>query len=168
MAQTLAVPVAPSLSFICNKTSSLSLSNTVTLHVSNPPKYRSLSIECVRVGGVEIPNNKRVEFSLQYVHGIGRSRARKILCDLQMENKIIKDLSEEELITIRDEVSKYMIEGDLRRFNALNIRRLKEIQCYRGVRHIQGLPCRGQHTKNNCRTLKGKKVAIAGKKKATR
>lgn len=144
---------------------------------------------------MEIPNNKRVEFSLQYIHGIGRTRARKILCDLQMENKVTKDLSEEQLITIRDEVSKYMIEGDLvtcpcpsclvlkncnhecsllsnfdlqRRFNALNIRRLKEIQCYRGVRHIQGLPCRGQHTKNNCRTLKGKRVAIAGKKKAPR
>ncbi|MBA0797951.1 hypothetical protein Gohar_008598, partial [Gossypium harknessii] len=130
--------------------------------------HHGLSIVCVRVGGVEIPNNKRVEFSLQYIHGIGRTRARKILCDLQMENKITKDLSEEELITIRDEVSKYTIEGDLRRFNALNIRRLKEIQCYRGVRHIQGLPCRGQHTKNNCRTLKGKRVAIAGKKKAPR
>ncbi|KAG8499342.1 hypothetical protein CXB51_005853 [Gossypium anomalum] len=149
MAQTLAMPVAPSLSFICNK-------------------HHGLSIVCVRVGGVEIPNNKRVEFSLQYIHGIGRTRARKILCDLQMENKITKDMSEDELITIRDEVSKYMIEGDLRRFNALNIRRLKEIQCYRGVRHIQGLPCRGQHTKNNCRTLKGKRVAIAGKKKAPR
>lgn len=72
-----------------------------------------LSIKCVRVGGVEIPNNKRVEFSLQYVHGIGRTRARTILIDLNMENKITKDLSEEELTIIRDEVSKYMIEGDL-------------------------------------------------------
>ncbi|OMO57192.1 Ribosomal protein S13 [Corchorus capsularis] len=168
MAQTLAMPVAPSLSSISNKLSSLSLSNTVSLPASAPPKYRSLSIVCVRVGGVEIPNNKRVEYSLQYIHGIGRSRARQILCDLKMDNKITKDLSEEELITIRDEVSKYMIEGDLKRFNALNIRRLKEIQCYRGVRHIQGLPCRGQRTKNNCRTLKGKRVAIAGKKKAPR
>ncbi|PHT34133.1 30S ribosomal protein S13, chloroplastic [Capsicum baccatum] len=72
-----------------------------------------LSIKCVRVGGVEIPNNKRVEFSLQYIHGIGRTTARQILVDLQMENKIMKDFSEEELITLRDEVSKYMIEGDL-------------------------------------------------------
>uniref|UniRef100_A0A803QKT1 C2H2-type domain-containing protein n=1 Tax=Cannabis sativa TaxID=3483 RepID=A0A803QKT1_CANSA len=127
-----------------------------------------LSVKCARVGGVEIPNNKRIEFSLQYIHGIGRTRARKILNDLSIENKLTKDFSEEELIVIRDEVSKYMIEGDLRRFNALAIRRLKEIQCYRGVRHIQGLPCRGQRTKNNCRTLKGKKVAIAGKKKAPR
>ncbi|KAH9756831.1 30S ribosomal protein S13 [Citrus sinensis] len=130
--------------------------------------YPGLSIQCARVGGVEIPNNKRIEYSLQYIHGVGRTRARQILVDLKMENKITKDMSEEELITIRDEVSKYMIEGDLRRFNALAIRRLKEIQCYRGIRHIQGLPCRGQHTKNNCRTLKGKRVAIAGKKKAPR
>nr|GMD80884.1 30S ribosomal protein S13, chloroplastic [Ipomoea batatas] len=127
-----------------------------------------MSIKCVRVGGVEIPNNKRVEYSLQYIHGVGRSRARQILADIGMDNKITKELSQEELITLRDEVSKYMIEGDLRRFNALAIRRLKEIQCYRGIRHIQGLPCRGQRTKNNCRTLKGKKVAIAGKKKAPR
>ncbi|GKV51542.1 hypothetical protein SLEP1_g58185 [Rubroshorea leprosula] len=168
MAQTLALPVAPSLSLICNKTSSLSLSNSVSFPISIAPKYRGLSIQCARIGGVEIPNNKRVEFSLQYIHGIGRSSARKILCDLNMENKITKDLSEEELITIRDEVSKYMIEGDLRRFNALAIRRLKEIRCYRGIRHVQGLPCRGQRTRNNCRTLKGKRVAIAGKKKAPR
>lgn len=131
-------------------------------------QFRGLTIKCARVGGVEIPNNKRIQYSLQYIHGIGRTRARQILLDLNMVDKMTKDLSEEELITIRDEVSKYMIEGDLRRFNALNIRRLKEIQCYRGIRHIQGLPCRGQRTKNNCRTLKGKRVAIAGKKKAPR
>ncbi|XP_059631870.1 small ribosomal subunit protein uS13c-like [Cornus florida] len=169
MAQALATPLAPSLSLICNTTTySNSLSNSLSFPTSTPPKYRGLSIKSVRVGGVEIPNNKRVEFSLQYIHGIGRTRARQILCDLPMENKIMKDLSEEELISLRDEVSKYTIEGDLRRFNALNIRRLKEIQCYRGVRHIQGLPCRGQRTKNNCRTLKGKRVSIAGKKKAPR
>lgn len=72
-----------------------------------------LSIQCVRVGGVEIPNNKRIEFSLQYIHGVGRNIARKILSDINMENKVTKDLNEEELITLRDEVSKYMIEGDL-------------------------------------------------------
>uniref|UniRef100_A0A5B7CA88 30S ribosomal protein S13 n=1 Tax=Davidia involucrata TaxID=16924 RepID=A0A5B7CA88_DAVIN len=170
MAQALATPLAPSLSLICNTSSRNpnSLSNSVSFHISTPPKFHGLTIKCARVGGVEIPNNKRVEYSLQYIHGIGRTSARQILCDLSMENKITKDLSEEELIIIRDEVSKYMIEGDLRRFNALAIRRLKEIQCYRGVRHIQGLPCRGQRTKNNCRTLKGKRVAIAGKKKAPR
>ncbi|KAA8538549.1 hypothetical protein F0562_028257 [Nyssa sinensis] len=170
MAQALATPLAPSLSLLCNTTSRnpKSLSYSVSFPISTSPKFHGLTIKCARVGGVEIPNNKRVQYSLQYIHGIGRTNARQILCDLGMENKITKDLSEEELITLRDEVSKYMIEGDLRRFNALAIRRLKEIQCYRGVRHIQGLPCRGQRTKNNCRTLKGKKVSIAGKKKAPR
>ncbi|GMN39723.1 hypothetical protein TIFTF001_008953 [Ficus carica] len=169
MAQTLAMPVAPSLSAICNGLSFLSLSNRLSFPSSNPPQeIGGLSVKCARVGGVEIPNNKRIAFSLQYIHGIGRTRAHKILNDLNIENKLTKDFSEDELITLRDEVSKYMIEGDLRRFNALAIRRLKEIQCYRGVRHIQGLPCRGQRTKNNCRTLKGKRVAIAGKKKAPR
>ncbi|XP_050209564.1 30S ribosomal protein S13, chloroplastic-like [Mercurialis annua] len=168
MAQTLAMPVAPSLSVIYNGRRCNSLTNFVSLPLSTPPKFHGLSIKSARVGGVEIPSSKRIEYSLQYIHGVGRSNARQILSTLNMENKITKELSEEELIILRDEVSKYMIEGDLRRFNALNIRRLKEIQCYRGVRHIQGLPCRGQRTKNNCRTLKGKRVAIAGKKKAPR
>ena len=76
-------------------------------------QFHGLSIKCVRVGGVEIPNTKRIEYSLQYIHGIGRSRARQILYDISMDNKITKDLSEDELIALRDEVSKYMIEGDL-------------------------------------------------------
>ncbi|WJX38621.1 ribosomal 40S subunit protein S13 [Trifolium repens] len=163
MVQTLAMPVAPSLLIISNP----QFSNRVSFPILNTPKpkVQRLNIVCVRVGGVEIPNNKRIEFSLQYIHGVGRNRARQILTDIKMDNKVTKDLSEEELISLRDEVSKYMTEGELRRFNALNIKRLKEIQCYRGIRHIQGLPCRGQRTKNNCRTLKGKKVTIAGKKK---
>ncbi|KAM0052076.1 putative ribosomal protein S13 [Helianthus debilis subsp. tardiflorus] len=169
MAQSLATPVAPSLSLISSGLSPFkSTSNSVSFSTFSSPKVGGLNIRCARVGGVEIPNNKRVQYSLQYIHGIGRTRALEILNDLKMENKITKDLTEDELIVLRDEVSKYMIEGDLRRFNALAIRRLKEIQCYRGIRHIQGLPCRGQRTKNNCRTLKGKKVAIAGKKKAPR
>ncbi|XP_074279514.1 small ribosomal subunit protein uS13c-like [Silene latifolia] len=165
MAQAMATPLAPSLSFICNSRPSFSVPS-LSFPSSKTPKVGGLTITCVRVGGVEVPNNKRIEYSLQYVHGIGRARAKQILCDLTLDNKVTKDLSEEELIQVRDEVSKYMIEGDLRRFNAMAIRRLKEIQCYRGVRHIQGLPCRGQRTKNNTRTLKGKRVAIAGKKKA--
>ncbi|XP_010269016.1 PREDICTED: 30S ribosomal protein S13, chloroplastic-like [Nelumbo nucifera] len=169
MAQALTLPVAPSLSLLCKGGNpSASLSRAVYFPNSAPPKYRGLNIQCARVGGVEIPNNKRIEYSLQYIYGIGRTRARQILCDLNMENKITKDFTEEELTTLREEVSKYEIEGDLRRFNALRIRRLIEIQCYRGTRHQKGLPCRGQHTKNNCRTLKGKRVAIAGKKKAPR
>ncbi|XLU73818.1 hypothetical protein S245_032871, partial [Arachis hypogaea] len=110
MAQTLAMPIAPSLALISN---SRPLSRAVYFPVLNPPKVRELSIECARVGGVEIPNNKRIEFSLQYIHGIRRSRARKILCDISMDNKVTKDLSEEDLITLKDEVSKYVIEGDL-------------------------------------------------------
>ncbi|CAA3017039.1 30S ribosomal S13, chloroplastic [Olea europaea subsp. europaea] len=165
MVASILTPVLPSASLISNPLST-SLKNSISLPLpTSLPKIGGLSIKCVRVGGVEIPNSKRVEYSLQYIHGVGRTRAKQILCDLSMENKITKDLSEEELTTLREEVSKYMIEGDLRRFNALAIRRLKEIQCYRGVRHIQGLPCRGQRTKNNCRTLKGKRVAIPGKKK---
>ncbi|KAK9137417.1 hypothetical protein Sjap_008011 [Stephania japonica] len=138
------------------------------LAIPNQSLFRGLSIKFFRVGGVEIPNDKRIECSLQYIHGVGRGRARQILSHLNLDNKITKDLSAYELVTLRDEVSKYMIESDLRRFNGQAIRRLEVIQCYRGVRHIDGLPCRGQSTKNNCRTLKGKRVAIAGKKKAPR
>ncbi|KAJ8423438.1 hypothetical protein Cgig2_015582 [Carnegiea gigantea] len=166
MAAALATPVAPSLSLICNTKPSKFRSSSVSFATVSPLKVGGLNIKCVRVAGVEIPNNKRVEYSLQHIHGIGRARSRQILCDLGLENKITKDLSQDELIKLRAEVSKYMIEGDLRRFTALSIRRLKEIRCYRGLRHIQGLPCRGQRTKNNCRTLKGRGVAVAGKKKA--
>ncbi|XP_072972936.1 small ribosomal subunit protein uS13c [Typha angustifolia] len=163
------LPLASSLSIVSKGVNqSLLLPSNLSFPNSSSSKQVGLTIRCVRVGGVEIPNNKRVEFSLQYIHGIGRSRARQILCDLSVENKVTKDLSDEELISLRDEVSKYMIEGDLKRFNRLAIERLKEIRCYRGIRHEMGLPCRGQRTKNNCRTLKGKKVAVAGKKKAPR
>ncbi|CAA6664912.1 unnamed protein product [Spirodela intermedia] len=162
MAQMLATPVASSLSIVSKGGAAAGVAAFL------PDAYGGLSIRCVRVGGVEIPNNKRVEYSIQYIHGIGRTRARQILCDLSLENKVIKDLTEEELITLRDEVTKYLIEGDLKRFNRMAIERMREIRCYRGVRHELGLPCRGQRTKNNCRTLKGKKVAVAGKKKASR
>ncbi|KAJ4834621.1 ribosomal 40S subunit protein S13 [Turnera subulata] len=176
MALTIAaIPVVnSSLALICKGLSNISISSSsVALPLPNRRKVnggglKRITIKCARVGGVEIPNSKRIEYSLQYIHGIGRSRSRQILADIGMDNKFTKDLSEEELITLRDQVSKYMIEGDLKRFNALNIQRLKEIQCYRGIRHIRGLPCRGQRTRRNCRTLKGKKVTVAGKKKATR
>jgi len=125
-----------------------------------------LTIRCARVGGVEIPNNRRIEIALTYIHGVGITTARQVLLDLEMENKIARELSEEELTALREEVSKYMIEGDLRRFNNMNIKRLKDIMCYRGRRHINNLPCRGQKTKCNARTRRGKRVAIAGKKKA--
>ncbi|KAG6497364.1 30S ribosomal protein S13, chloroplastic-like [Zingiber officinale] len=161
------LPLSSSLP-VASRGTSFSLPTFIAFPTSSPvfKPPGSLTIRCVRVGGVEIPNNKRVEFSLRYIHGIGRVRARQILCDLSLDNKITKDLSDEELISLRDEVSKYMIEGDLKRFNRLAIERLKEIRCYRGIRHDMGLPCRGQRTKNNCRTLKGKRVTVAGKKKA--
>ncbi|KAK9818239.1 hypothetical protein WJX72_009277 [[Myrmecia] bisecta] len=124
-----------------------------------------LKIECARVGGVEIPNQKRIEYSLRYIYGIGPTTSKAILADTGIENKRTRELSEEELTTLREEVDKYTVEGDLRRFNNLNIKRLKEIQCYRGRRHIASLPCRGQSTKTNARTRKGKAKPIAGKKK---
>eukprot|EP00271_Cylindrocystis_brebissonii_P021635 TRINITY_DN784_c0_g1_i1.p1 TRINITY_DN784_c0_g1~~TRINITY_DN784_c0_g1_i1.p1 ORF type:complete len:175 (-),score=20.09 TRINITY_DN784_c0_g1_i1:723-1247(-) len=130
------------------------------------PISRGLTIRCARVGGIEIPNNKRIEISLTYIHGVGTTTARQVLLDVGLENKLTKELSEEELTQLRDEVNKYMTEGDLRRFKIMNIKRLKDIMCYRGRRHIALLPCRGQHTKCNARTRRGgKKIAIAGKKK---
>jgi small subunit ribosomal protein S13 len=118
------------------------------------------------VGGVEIPNQKRIEFSLQYIYGIGHTTAKAILGETGIENKRTRELSEEELTQLREEVDKYQTEGDLRRFNNLNIKRLKEISCYRGRRHIAGLPVRGQSSKTNARTRKGKAKPIAGKKRA--
>lgn len=119
----------------------------------------------MRVGGVEIPNAKRVEYSLQYIFGIGHTTAKAILVDTGIDNKRTRDLTEEELIKLRDEVDKYTTEGDLRRFNSLNIKRLKEIGCYRGRRHSMNLPVRGQRTKTNARTRKGKAKTVAGKRK---
>lgn len=95
-----------------------------------------LKIEAARVGGVEIPNQKKIEFSLQYIYGIGHTTAKAILVDSGIENKRTRELSEEELTKLREEVDKYTTEGDLRRYVSLNIKRLKEIGCYRGRRHI--------------------------------
>lgn len=124
-----------------------------------------LKIECARVGGVEIPNQKYLEFSLQYIYGVGHTTSKAIIAATGIENKRVRELSEEELTKLREEVDKYTTEGDLRRFNNLNIKRLKEIGCFRGRRHINHLPVRGQRTKNNARTRKGKAKPIAGKKK---
>ncbi|CAL4935491.1 unnamed protein product [Urochloa decumbens] len=129
--------------------------------------HGGLRTKCVRIGGVEIPNHKRVEYSLQYIHGIGRSRSRQILSVLNVDNKITKDLSEEEVIALRKEVAKYMIGGDLKRFNHVAIERLKDISCYRGIRHNLELPVRGQRTKTNCRTLKGKRASAVKKKSSS-
>ena len=121
-----------------------------------------------RIAGVDIPNDKRVVISLTYVYGIGKPLAQEILKTVNIsEDRRVKDLSEEELTKIRNEVAKYKVEGDLRRDVALNIKRLSEIGSYRGLRHRRGLPVRGQSTKTNARTRKGPRKTIANKKKAS-
>ena len=121
-----------------------------------------------RIAGIDIPNDKRVVISLTYVYGIGKPLAQDILKAVNIsEDKRVKDLTEEELTKIRNEVAKYKVEGDLRREVALNIKRLSEIGSYRGLRHRKGLPVRGQSTKTNARTRKGPRKTIANKKKAS-
>ena len=121
-----------------------------------------------RIAGIDIPNDKRVVISLTYVYGIGKPLAQDILKAVNIsEERRVKDLSEEELTKIRNEVAKYKVEGDLRRDVALNIKRLSEIGSYRGLRHRRGLPVRGQSTKTNARTRKGPRKTIANKKKAS-
>ena len=120
-----------------------------------------------RIVGVDIPNDKPVAFSLTYIYGIGRTTAVKICEAAKVDNTIrVKDLSDDQMNAIRAEVSKLKVEGDLRREVALNIKRLTEIGCYRGVRHKKGLPVRGQKTKTNARTRKGPRKTIANKKVA--
>ena len=120
-----------------------------------------------RIAGVDIPNNKRVEIALTYIYGIGRKSA----CDILAKTGInpdtrAKDLTEDEVAKLRDEIeNSYTVEGDLRRDVAMNIKRMVEINCYRGIRHRKGLPVRGQRTKTNARTRKGPAKTIANKKK---
>ncbi|HHZ02989.1 MAG TPA: 30S ribosomal protein S13 [Tissierellia bacterium] len=117
-----------------------------------------------RIAGVDLPRDKRVEIGLTYIFGIGRSTSNKILKAAGIDpNTRVKDLTEDEVQKIRTEIDKRPVEGDLRRDIALNIKRLKEINCYRGIRHKRGLPVRGQNTKNNARTRKGPK-RVSGKK----
>jgi small subunit ribosomal protein S13 len=120
-----------------------------------------------RIAGVDLPNDKRVEIALCYIYGIGRTLSNQILekCGINPDTRV-KDLTEEENSKIRDIIeNEYIVEGDLRREIAMNIKRLTEIGCYRGRRHRMGLPVRGQRTKTNARTRKGPKRTIAGKKK---
>ncbi len=119
-----------------------------------------------RIAGVDIPRDKHVVISLTYIYGIGKTRAQEILKNVGIAEDIkVKDLTEEQVNLIRREVENFKVEGDLRREVALNIKRLMEIGCYRGLRHRRGLPVRGQRTKTNARTRKGKAKPIAGKKK---
>lgn len=121
-----------------------------------------------RIAGVDLPREKRIEVGLTYVYGIGQSTADEILAGTGINpDTRVKDLTADEEANIRDYIDKnnIMVEGDLRRNVALDIKRLTEIQCYRGVRHRKGLPCRGQRTKTNARTCKGPKRTVANKKK---
>lgn len=120
-----------------------------------------------RIAGVDLPKNKRVEIGLTYIYGIGRPTATKILEETGVDPDVrVKDLSEEDVAKLRDYIdANNTVEGDLRREVALNIKRLVEIGCYRGVRHRKGLPVRGQKTKTNARTRKGPVKTIANKKK---
>ncbi len=121
-----------------------------------------------RIVGVDIPDNKRVVISLTYIYGIGNATAKKILAAVNVDESIcVKDLTDEQLTAIRNEITKYRVEGDARRNVALNIKRLSEIGSYRGIRHRRGLPVRGQRTKTNARTRKGPKKTIANKKQAS-
>lgn len=119
-----------------------------------------------RIAGVDIPNNKRVVVSLTYIYGIGEPTAKKILANAGVSEDIrVKDLTEAQENAIRKEVDQIKTEGDLRREVRLDIKRLMEVGCYRGVRHRKGLPCRGQRTKTNARTCKGPRRTVANKKK---
>lgn len=120
-----------------------------------------------RIAGVDIPNNKRIEIALTYIYGLGRKSANDILAQTGIDpDKRAKDLTEEEIAKLRDVIeNSYTVEGDLRREVSLNVKRLVEINCYRGIRHRKGLPVRGQRTKTNARTRKGPAKTIANKKK---
>ncbi|MGZ0015002.1 30S ribosomal protein S13 [Yeosuana sp. AK3] len=122
-----------------------------------------------RIAGVDIPKNKRGVISLTYIYGIGRSRAKDILAEAKVDESIkVQDWTDDQIGHIREAVSAFTIEGELRSETQLNIKRLMDIGCYRGIRHRAGLPLRGQRTKNNSRTRKGRRKTVANKKKATK
>jgi small subunit ribosomal protein S13 len=123
-----------------------------------------------RIAGVNIPTNKRVVIALTYIHGIGRSKAAEICSQLEIPaERRVNQLTDDEVLKIREMIDRdYQVEGDLRRQVAMNIKRLMDLGCYRGLRHRRGLPVRGQRTHTNARTRKGPAKPIAGKKKATR
>jgi small subunit ribosomal protein S13 len=121
-----------------------------------------------RIAGINIPVNKRIEVGLSYVHGIGRSTASKIVAEVGVDpDTYVKDLTDDEVVKLREAVESHEVEGDLRRDRSQNIKRLSEIGAYRGLRHRRGLPVRGQRTKTNARTRKGpRRMSVAGKRRA--
>jgi len=120
-----------------------------------------------RIAGVDLPNNKKIEIALTYIYGIGPTTSKKIVTDAKVDpERRVKDLTDEEINQIRQTIdSSAKVEGDLRTEHAMNIKRLMDIGCYRGLRHRRGLPVRGQNTKNNARTRKGNRKAAVGRKK---
>jgi small subunit ribosomal protein S13 len=123
-----------------------------------------------RIAGIDIPKNKRGEIALTYIYGLGRSLAQQILAEAQVDPNVkVQDWNDDQITTIRNIINdNYKVEGGLRSEVQMNIKRLMDIGCYRGIRHRIGLPLRGQKTKNNARTRKGKKKTVANKKKATK
>ena len=122
-----------------------------------------------RIAGVDIPNYKRGAIALTYIYGIGKSRAKEILVTAKVDENIkVSDWTDDQIGKIREAVAAYTIEGELRSETQLNIKRLMDIGCYRGIRHRAGLPLRGQKTKNNSRTRKGRRKTVANKKMATK
>jgi len=133
-------------------------------------KFSQLKYMAVRIVGVDLPQNKRGEIALTYIFGIGRSAAKSILDKAGIDVNIkVKDWTDDQAAKVREVIgADYKVEGDLRSEIQLNIKRLMDIGCYRGIRHRNGLPVRGQSTKNNARTRKGRKKTVANKKKATK
>ena len=122
-----------------------------------------------RIAGVDIPKHKRGEIALTYIYGVGKSRAQQILTEANVDfSKKVSDWDDTDIANIRSSVSQFTIEGELRSQTQMNIKRLMDIGCYRGIRHRTGLPLRGQRTKNNSRTRKGRRKTVANKKKATK
>lgn len=120
-----------------------------------------------RIAGVDLPRDKRIEIGLTYIFGIGRSRSNKILAAAGVNpDTRVRDLTEEEVNNLRKIIDTHQVEGDLRREVSLNLKRLREIRCYRGIRHVKGLPVRGQQTKTNARTRKGPRKIITRKKRS--
>ncbi len=122
-----------------------------------------------RIAGVDIPKNKRGVISLTYIYGVGNSRAKEVLAKANVDESIkVQDWTDDQIANIREQVGTFTIEGELRTETRMNIKRLMDIGCYRGIRHRTSLPLRGQRTKNNSRTRKGKRKTVANKKKATK
>ncbi|OAY58222.1 small ribosomal subunit protein S13, mitochondrial [Manihot esculenta] len=144
------------MTMFCSRRS-IGLLNDISQALSKNLSLRCQRVQCLRIGNAEIPNDKRLKFALQRIHGIGRQRAHQILTDLSIENKLAKDLTGVEIHSLRDEVSKYMTGEELKRCVRSDIQKLVDSRCYRGFNHVCNLPCRGQRTSTNARTRKDQK-----------